>query len=167
MEYRSLSRLAFHINNAMMHPDHIFLPGDQIPEVANDVGGHIPVISDGPWPQYPSDMMSCSIVMATQAKGTVMFFEKMFESRIYFVDRLIAMGASAIVCDPHRVVISGPALLHGTTLSSPDIRAGMALLIAAACAKGESIINSCEVIYRGYEKLTEKLSSLGCDIEEI
>ena len=105
--------------------------------------------------------------MATQAKGTVMFFEKMFESRIYFVDRLIAMGASAIVCDPHRVVISGPALLHGTTLSSPDIRAGMALLIAAACAKGESIINSCEVIYRGYEKLTEKLSSLGCDIEEI
>ena len=166
--YWMLRRVFERFNIRMeLHPDHIFLPGDQIPEVANDVGGHIPVISDGPWPQYPSDMMSCSIVMATQAKGTVMFFEKMFESRIYFVDRLIAMGASAIVCDPHRVVISGPALLHGTTLSSPDIRAGMALLIAAACAKGESIINSCEVIYRGYEKLTEKLSSLGCDIEEI
>lgn len=150
-----------------LHPDRIFLPGGQMLEVANDVGGHIPVISDGPWPQYPSDMMSCSIVMATQARGTVMFFEKMFESRIYFVDRLIAMGASAIVCDPHRVVVNGPAVLHGTTLSSPDIRAGMALLIAAACARGESVINSCEVIYRGYEKLPEKLTSLGCDITEL
>ncbi len=150
-----------------LRPDHIYLPGGQQLQVANDEGGHIPVIADGPWPQFPSDMMSCSIVMATQARGTVMFFEKMFESRIYFVDRLIAMGASAIVCDPHRVVINGPAILRGTTLSSPDIRAGMALLIAAVCAHGESTINSCEVIYRGYEKLVEKLSGIGCNLEEI
>jgi len=90
----------------------------------------------------------------------------LFESRIYFADRLISMGANAIVCDPHRVVISGRAALHGTTLSSPDIRAGMALLIAALCAHGESVVNSCEIIYRGYEKLVEKLTKLGCELEE-
>ncbi len=166
--YWMLRRVFERFNIKMeLYPDRIFLPGGQRLEVANDVGGHIPVIADGPWPQYPSDMMSCTIVMATQAQGSVLFFEKMFESRIYFVDRLIAMGANAIVCDPHRAVISGPAILHGTQLSSPDIRAGMALLIAALCAHGESVINSCEVIYRGYENLVAKLSSLGCDIEEI
>lgn len=96
-----------------------------------------------------------------------MFFEKMFESRIYFADRLISMGANAIVCDPHRVVITGRAQLHGTTLSSPDIRAGMALVIAALCARGDSTIHSAEVIYRGYESLTEKLAGIGADITEI
>lgn len=150
-----------------LHPDYIYLPGGQDLKVSSDMGGHIPVISDGPWPQFPSDMMSCTIVMATQAQGTCMFFEKMFESRIYFVDRLIAMGASAIVCDPHRVVINGATILRGTTLHSPDIRAGMALLIAAVCAHGECVINSCEVIYRGYENLVEKLQAIGCNIEEI
>jgi len=119
-------------------------------QIQSDFGGHIPQISDGPWPQYPSDMMSCTIVLATQCRGTVMFFEKMFESRIYFADRLISMGANAIVCDPHRLVITGKAQLHGMVLSSPDIRAGMAMVIAAACAKGVSTINSAEVIYRGY-----------------
>ena len=166
--YWMLRRVFERFNIKMeLYSDRIFMPGGQELKVASDVGGHIPVIADGPWPQYPSDMMSCTIVMATQARGTVMFFEKMFESRIYFVDRLISMGASAIVCDPHRVVINGPARMYATTLASPDIRAGMALLIAAVCAHGVSTINSCEVIYRGYENLTGKLSAIGCDITEV
>ncbi len=139
----------------------VHLPGLQQMRIQQDFDGSIPGIADGPWPQYPSDMMSCTIVMATQAVGTVLFFEKMFESRIYFVDRLIAMGANAIVCDPHRVVISGPAALHGSTLSSPDIRAGMALVIAAMCARGTSTIHSSEIIYRGYDRLVEKLQAIG------
>ena len=150
-----------------LHPDHIYLPGNQNPVIKTDFGGHIPTISDGPWPQYPSDMMSCTIVAATQCLGTVMFFEKMFESRIYFADRLISMGANAIVCDPHRVVITGKADLHGIAMSSPDIRAGMAMVIAAICAKGDSRIDNADVIYRGYERLPEKLRALGADIDEI
>ena len=146
--------------------DRIFLPGGQQRKIESDFGGHIPQISDGPWPQYPSDMMSCSIVAATQCRGTVMFFEKMFESRIYFADRLISMGANAIVCDPHRVVITGPTRLHAVTMSSPDIRAGMAMVIAALCAHGTSTIHSAEVIYRGYENLVEKLTGLGAKISE-
>ena len=104
--------------------------------------------------------------MATQAEGCALFFEKMFESRIYFVDRLIDMGANAIVCDPHRVVISGPSHLHGATVASPDIRAGMAMVIAGLCAEGESIIKSSEIIYRGYANLVEKLQNLGLDVHE-
>ncbi len=148
-------------------PDRIYLPGGQKLKVRQDFGGHIPVISDGPWPQYPSDMMSCTIVMATQAEGCALFFEKMFESRIYFVDRLIDMGANAIVCDPHRVVISGPSKLHGTTVSSPDIRAGMAMVIAGLCAEGESVIKSSEIIYRGYANLVQKLQGLGLSAHEM
>jgi UDP-N-acetylglucosamine 1-carboxyvinyltransferase len=147
--------------------DHIFLPGNQMPQVQCDYGGHIPQLSDGPWPQFPSDMMSCTIVAATQCEGTVIFFEKMFESRIYFTDRLISMGANAIVCDPHRVVITGRAALHGQNMSSPDIRAGMAMVIAALCAKGESTIDHAEIIYRGYENLVDKLTSLGADVEAV
>ena len=146
--------------------DRIILPGGQDPAVESDFGGYIPKISDGTWPQYPSDMMSCTIVAATQSRGTAMFFEKMFESRIYFVDRLISMGANAIVCDPHRVVITGRSALHGMRLSSPDIRAGMAMVIAASCAVGESRIDCADVIYRGYEKLPEKLRALGVEVEE-
>ncbi len=141
--------------------DRIHLPGGQRLSVRPDFGNAIPVISDGPWPQYPTDMMSCTIVMATQARGTVLFFEKMFESRMYFVDRLIMMGSNAIVCDPHRVVISGPSKLRAMELSSPDIRAGMALLIAALCAKGTSTIHRAEVISRGYENIDLKIASLG------
>ena len=146
--------------------NYIFLPGGQIPEVKRDFDGQIPIIADGPWPQFASDMMSCMIVTATQARGTVLFFEKMFESRIYFVDRLISMGANAIVCDPHRVVISGPSHLRGQSLASPDIRAGMALVIAAMCADGISTINCSEIIYRGYENLVDKLLSIGGKIKE-
>ena len=147
--------------------DRIIIPGGQEPVVQTDFGGHIPQISDGSWPQYPSDMMSCTIVAATRSRGTVMFFEKMFESRIYFVDRLIGMGANAIVCDPHRVVITGPAQLHGSSLSSPDIRAGMAMVIAAFCARGESRIDRADVIYRGYEHLVDKLRAIGGVVEEV
>jgi UDP-N-acetylglucosamine 1-carboxyvinyltransferase len=146
-------------------PDFVRIGSNQSREVSPDFGNAVPIIDDGPWPQFPSDMMSCSIVAATQMRGTVLFFEKMFESRIYFVDRLISMGANAIVCDPHRVVISGPAHMHGVDMTSPDIRAGMAMLIAALCAKGESTIRNADVIERGYENLVEKIREIGGDIE--
>ena len=127
--------------------------------------GHaVPKIEDGPWPGFPSDLMSIAIVLGTQAAGTALFFEKMFESRMYFVDRLIDMGAKIVQCDPHRVVVIGPARLHATPLSSPDIRAGMAMLIAALCAKGTSVIHNAEVIDRGYERIEERLRALGADI---
>jgi len=144
-----------------LKPDLIELPGKQRLKIRPDFGNAIPVISDGPWPQFPSDMMSCMIVAATQAKGTAMFFEKMFESRIYFVDRLIAMGANAIVCDPHRAVVSGPVKLRGTEMSSPDIRAGMAMCMAALCAKGVSTVHNADVIFRGYESFATKVESIG------
>ncbi|MBR7103431.1 MAG: UDP-N-acetylglucosamine 1-carboxyvinyltransferase [Lentisphaeria bacterium] len=151
----------------VLHENHIFLPGGQTPRIQCDYGGHIPQISDGPWPQFASDMMSCTIVAATQCEGTVMFFEKMFESRIYFTDRLMGMGANAIVCDPHRVVITGRSELHAQNMSSPDIRAGMAMVIAALCARGTSTIDHAEIIYRGYENLVEKLHTIGADVEAI
>jgi len=144
---------------------HLRSPREMV--VKPDFGGATPIISDGPWPQYPSDMMSCTIVMASQAKGAVLFFEKMFEGRMYFVDRLIGMGANAIVCDPHRVLITGPSKLRGSEMSSPDIRAGMAMLIAALAAKGESVIHNADVIYRGYESVVEKITSLGADVEKL
>ena len=145
--------------------DNVRLPGGQSPIIQKDIGGAIPQIDDGPWPQFPSDLMSSMLVLATQAEGTVLFFEKMFESRMYFVDRLIQMGASAIVCDPHRVVVSGKTSLRSYILTSPDIRAGMALIIAALCARGTSHIQNVHVIDRGYEKMEEKLLSLGARIQ--
>jgi UDP-N-acetylglucosamine 1-carboxyvinyltransferase len=155
---RIFERLGIHLE---LIADNIFLPGDQELVVKTDFGNAVPTISDGPWPQFPSDLMSCTIVMATQSKGTVLFFEKMFESRIYFVDRLIGMGANAIVCDPHRVVISGPANLRGVEMSSPDIRAGMAMIIASLCASGRSTVNNASVISRGYENIIAKIASIG------
>lgn len=162
MTRRVFERMGIHLE---LRPGLVRLAGGQRPRIQPDFGNAVPVISDGPWPQYPSDMMSCTIVMATQAEGTVLFFEKMFESRIYFVDRLISMGANAIVCDPHRVVISGPASLRGVEVSSPDIRAGMAMLIAALCAKGRSVIHGANVIARGYENVVEKITSLNGRVE--
>lgn len=132
--------------------------------IRKDYGSVIPKLEDGAWPAFPSDLMSVMIVLATQAKGSILFFEKMFESRMYFVDRLIEMGAHIIQCDPHRVLVEGPARLHGIHMSSPDIRAGMSMLIAALCAKGESVIESAQVIDRGYERVDERLRSLGADI---
>ena len=156
----------FNIRFRLMNNHIVMAPGQHM-RVKMDAGNAIPMISDGPWPQFPSDMMSCMIVAATQAKGTCLFFEKMFESRIYFVDRLIAMGANAVVCDPHRVVLSGPAKLRALEMSSPDIRAGMALVVAACCAKGRSVIHNAEMIFRGYENLMEKLHTLGVPAELI
>lgn len=124
----------------------------------------MPKIEDGTWPGFPSDLMSIAIVLGTQTTGTALFFEKMFESRMYFVDRLIDMGAKIVQCDPHRVVVIGPSRLHAIPLSSPDIRAGMGLLIAALCAKGTSIIHKAEIIDRGYERVEERLCDLGADI---
>lgn len=132
--------------------------------IARDFASAIAKIEDGTWPSFPSDLMSVAIVAATQASGTVLFFEKMFESRMYFVDRLIEMGARIIQCDPHRVVVIGPSRFHGMHLASPDIRAGMALLVAALCAKGTSVIDNAQCIDRGYERVDEKLRALGADI---
>ena len=151
--------IAWRIESGVLH-----LPADQKLSVQNDYGAAIPKIEDGVWPSYPSDLMSVTIVLATQARGTMLFFEKLFESRMYFVDRLIDMGARIVQCDPHRVITSGPSRLHGTHLSSPDIRAGMALLLAALCAKGESTIDNAQVIDRGYERIEHKLRGLGADI---
>ena len=152
--------------NVGLYDNRITVSADQSRQIKYDSGGPFLQISDGPWPQFPTDMMSCTIVAATQCRGTVTFFEKMFDGRMNFIDRLIDMRANAIVCDPHRAVITGPSELHGTVLSSPDIRAGMALVIAALCAKGESRIHRAEIIYRGYGNLVEKLRSIGACVEE-
>lgn len=133
-------------------------------EILPDVGNATPKIEDGIWPAFPSDLMSVCIVLATQTKGTALFFEKMFESRMYFVDHLMGMGANIIQCDPHRVVVIGPTQLHGSMLTSPDIRAGMAMLIAACCAEGTSVIKNAQVIDRGYEAIEDRLAALGADI---
>jgi UDP-N-acetylglucosamine 1-carboxyvinyltransferase len=133
-------------------------------EILPDVGNATPKIEDGIWPAFPSDLMSVCIVLATQTRGTALFFEKMFESRMYFVDHLMGMGANIIQCDPHRVVVIGPTRLRGSMLTSPDIRAGMAMLIAACCAEGESVIKNAQVIDRGYEAIEDRLAALGADI---
>jgi len=132
-----------------------------------DLGGHIPKLEDGPWPAFPADAMSIAVVVATQCEGTVLIFEKMFESRLFFVDKLIGMGARIVLCDPHRAVISGPARLRGGVVESPDIRAGMAMLLAALAAEGESTIHNIGQIERGYERIDERLRALGAQIERL
>ena len=133
--------------------------------VAMDVGGTVPKIDDGPWPHFPADLLSIALIVATQAQGTVLIHEKMFESRLFYVDKLITMGARVILCDPHRAVVVGPSQLYGQSLSSPDIRAGMTLVIAALAAEGTSVIANVSQIDRGYERLDEKLRALGADIQ--
>lgn len=145
----------------------VFVPAGQSLAILPDAGGAIPSIADAPWPGFPADLMSITIVMASQSSGTVLFHEKMFESRLYFVDQLIAMGARIILCDPHRCVSQGPSPLHGDEVASPDIRAGMALLGAALCAEGESVIRNIQQIDRGYERIEEKLRNLGAKIERV
>jgi UDP-N-acetylglucosamine 1-carboxyvinyltransferase len=142
----------------------LYLPPNQKLRTTYDLGKAIPKIEDGPWPSTPSDILSVLIVLATQTRGTELFFEKMFESRLYFVDHLIGMGARIVQCDPHRAVVTGPTQLHGGVVSSPDIRAGIALIIAALCAKGETIIHNAESIDRGYERVEENLQALGARI---
>ena len=158
---RTLQKLGI---NLAIQGDTLGLQSRQKLRVVKDFGGAIPKIEDGPWPMFPTDLMSVAIVAATQASGSVLFFEKMFESRMVFVDRLVGMGARIVQCDPHRVLVTGPARLHGTHMASPDIRAGMALLVAALCARGESVIDTAQTIDRGYEGVDEKLRALGADI---
>jgi UDP-N-acetylglucosamine 1-carboxyvinyltransferase len=140
------------------------VPKKQIMKVNHDLGGMIPKIDDAPWPGFPPDLTSIIIVVATQVEGTVLVHEKMFESRMFFVDKLIGMGARIVLCDPHRAVVSGPAKLAGSELTSPDVRAGMAMLIAAMAAEGSSVISNVYQIERGYENLVERLTSLGGNI---
>jgi UDP-N-acetylglucosamine 1-carboxyvinyltransferase len=136
-------------------------------EIQDDLGGQIPKIEDGPWPAFPADLTSIAVTVATQAKGTILIFEKMFESRLFFVDKLVAMGARIILCDPHRVVVTGPARLYGERMESPDIRAGMAMVLAALCAEGTSTIGNIQQIDRGYERIDERLRQLGAHIERV
>lgn len=145
----------------------IFIPGNQKPKIQEDFGGSIPSISDQPWPSFPADLTSIMVVASVFSKGTVIIHEKMFEARLFFVDSLIRMGAKAVLCDPHRVVVSGPGILKPIELSSPDIRAGMALLIAALTAKGTTIIKNIKQIDRGYQDIERKLKSVGADITRV
>ncbi len=147
--------------------DTLTLSSNQALKVNPDLGGMIPKIDDSPWPGFPADLTSIMTVVATQVEGTVLIFEKMFESRMFFVDKLIGMGARITLCDPHRAVVSGPSTLHGEHLVSPDVRAGMAMVIAALAAHGESTISNIYQIERGYEDLVPKLQSLGAHIERI
>src|SRR5438067_3799674 len=145
----------------------IRVPDGQQLEIRDDLGGQIPKIEDGPWPAFPADLTSIAVVVATQARGTVLVFEKMFESRLFFVDKLVNMGARIILCDPHRVVVTGPAKLYGERLTSPDIRAGMAMLLASLCAEGSSTIGNIGEIDRGYERIDERLRGLGAHVERV
>jgi UDP-N-acetylglucosamine 1-carboxyvinyltransferase len=143
----------------------LFIPADQERKVKLDLGDFIPKIDDGPWPAFPADLTSIALVTATQCEGTILVHEKMFESRMFFTDKLVSMGARLILCDPHRVVVVGPSKLHGAVVESPDIRAGMGLLIAALGAEGQSEIYNAGQIERGYERIDQRLRALGAVIE--
>jgi UDP-N-acetylglucosamine 1-carboxyvinyltransferase len=145
----------------------LVVPSDQEMVVRSDLGGHVPKLEDQPWPAFPADTMSIAVVTATQCEGMVLIHEKMFESRLFFVDKLIGMGARIVLCDPHRAIVSGPTRLRGSNVESPDIRAGMAMLLAALCADGESTINNVGQIERGYERIDERLRALGAQVERV
>jgi UDP-N-acetylglucosamine 1-carboxyvinyltransferase len=145
----------------------VVVPPEQQLRVRDDEGDAISKVEDGPWPAFPADLTSIALALATQSEGMVLVFEKMFENRLFFVDKLVTMGARVILCDPHRAVVSGPSRLHGERMESPDIRAGMAMLIAALCAKGQSEIGNIRQIDRGYERIDERLRALGARIERV
>jgi UDP-N-acetylglucosamine 1-carboxyvinyltransferase len=147
--------------------DDLVVPAEQSLKIRADLGGHVPKIEDQPWPAFPADLMSIAIVTATQCDGMILMFEKMFESRLFFVDKLIGMGARIVLCDPHRAIVAGPSRLHGAHVSSPDIRAGMAMLLAAMCADGTSTIENADQIERGYERIDERLNTLGANIRRV
>jgi len=142
----------------------VFVKGSAPHEIRQDAFGQVPKVDDGPWPAFPADLTSIALVAATQCHGTVLIHEKMFESRMYFTDKLVAMGATIVLCDPHRAVVVGPRPLQGGTVESPDIRAGMALLIAALGAEGTSRIHNIRQIERGYEAIDSRLTALGAKI---
>jgi len=160
----TFKRLGVHVE---IEGSSLRVPANQELVIRDDLGGQIPKIEDGPWPAFPADLTSIAVTVATQARGTVLIFEKMFESRLFFVDKLVSMGARIILCDPHRAVVTGPAKLYGQQMSSPDIRAGMAMLLAALCADGTSTIGNIGEIDRGYERIDERLRSLGARIERV
>lgn len=170
-EHLSMIRLVF--NRLGVHweveGNDVIVPEYQPLKIVSDLGGMIPEIKAQPWPAFPSDLLSIALVIATQAEGTVLFHEWMYENRFFFVDKLIYMGARAVLCDPHRCLIQGPCKLHGEMerISSPDIRAGMALLLAALCAEGTTVIRNVAQIDRGYENVDGKLRSLGAKIERV
>jgi UDP-N-acetylglucosamine 1-carboxyvinyltransferase len=145
--------------------DFVRVPPRQELVVQDDLGGHVPKIEDGPWPAFPSDLTSVALTVATQSSGTILMFEKMFENRLFFTDKLVSMGARIILCDPHRAVVTGPSKLRGQRMESPDIRAGMAMLLASLCAEGSSTIGAVYQIDKGYERIDERLRSLGANIE--
>jgi UDP-N-acetylglucosamine 1-carboxyvinyltransferase len=145
----------------------LIVDADQERRIRPDLGGHVPKLEDGPWPAFPADVMSTTIVTATQCAGMLLIFEKMFESRLFFVDKLIGMGAQIVLCDPHRAVISGPSPLRGGVVESPDIRAGMAMVLAALAADGTSTIHNIGQIERGYEQIDSRLRALGADLERL
>src|SRR4051812_5093990 len=145
----------------------VLVPGGQHLKVARDAGDYQSKVEDGPWPAFPADLTSIAVALATQTEGSVLIFEKMFENRLFFVDKLISMGAEITICDPHRAIVIGPRQLRGARVSSPDIRAGMAMLIAAVCAQGTSEIHNVRDIDRGYERIDERLKALGARIERV
>ena len=145
----------------------VVVPPEQRLRIEDDEGNAVPKVEDGPWPAFPADLTSIAVAMATQAEGQVLIHEKMFENRLFFVDKLVSMGARVVLCDPHRAIVSGPGRLHGERMESPDIRAGMALLIAALCAEGQSQIGNVRQIDRGYERIDERLRALGARIERV
>jgi UDP-N-acetylglucosamine 1-carboxyvinyltransferase len=151
----------------MVEGNDVLVPPEQALEIRDDVGAAIPKIDDGPWPAFPADLTSIALALATQGRGTILIFEKMFENRLFFVDKLVSMGARITLCDPHRAIVSGPSRLHGERLESPDIRAGMAMLIAALCAEGISEIGNIAQIDRGYERIDLRLRDLGAHIERV
>ena len=157
-------RLGVHI---VVEGTSIRVPAGQPLVIQDDLGGQIPKIEDGPWPNFPADLTSIAVAVATQATGTILIFEKMFENRLFFVDKLVGMGARIILCDPHRAIINGPSKLYGECLESPDIRAGMAMLIASLCAEGRSVIGNIRQIDRGYERIDERLRAVGAEIARI
>jgi UDP-N-acetylglucosamine 1-carboxyvinyltransferase len=160
----AFARLGIHVQAGEAS---IRVPPDQELVILDDVGGQIPKIEDGPWPAFPADLTSIALTVATQARGTILIFEKMFESRLFFVDKLVGMGARIILCDTHRAVVTGPAKLYGQRLASPDIRAGMAMLIASLCAEGVSTVGDAYQIDKGYERIDERLRALGAQIERV
>jgi UDP-N-acetylglucosamine 1-carboxyvinyltransferase len=151
----------------MVEGEDLLVPPEQKLTIRDDQGDAIPKIDDGPWPAFPADLTSIALALATQAAGTILIFEKMFENRLFFVDKLVAMGARITLCDPHRAIVSGPSRLHGERLESPDIRAGMAMLIAALAAEGTSEIGNVVQIDRGYERIDLRLRDLGAHIERV
>jgi UDP-N-acetylglucosamine 1-carboxyvinyltransferase len=164
MVRRQFRRLGLH---SEMDGRDMLVPPDQKLRIQSDLGDAIPKIEDGPWPAFPADLTSIALALATQADGEILIFEKMFENRLFFVDKLVAMGARITLCDPHRAIVSGPSRLHGERVESPDIRAGMAMLIAALAAEGTSEIGNIRQIDRGYEQIDERLRNLGAQIERV